>query len=65
MIIGVGPVVKLRDDDLVFPAEPEFEMAGRQGESLFLREEFPGFFVVPGGVDNDAVPVEDGAPRFF
>ena len=52
-----GPAEDVGDDDLVFFAEAFFEMAFGERTRDFGGEEFPGAFVLRGGIDDDAAMV--------
>ncbi len=56
-----GPAELSRDDDLVFHAEAAFEMAFGERLPAFAGEHLPTLEVEGGGIDNDSVPVKDGA----
>lgn len=60
---GFGGPAEIGDDDVVLFAEAAFEVVGRQGKSALGGEDFPATFVMGGGVNDDAVPIEDHRPR--
>ena len=60
--VGRGGPTEFGDDDFVLLPESLLEMIRGEQEPAFGRNEFPGTFMLGGGVDHDTIPVKEDTP---